>query len=107
MAKGMTGQRLSADVLFTFFDGATGTTMIAAIVLSMRLIAGERENGTLVLLNTAPIRDVEIVLGKFISAFAAIAVITLLSFYMPLLIFVNGKVSTGHILVGYASVLLL
>src|SRR5262249_31612322 len=30
-----------------------------------------------------------------------------LSFYMPLLIFVNGKVATGHILVGYAGMILL
>lgn len=31
--------------------------MIAALVLSMRLIAGERESGTSVVLNTAPISD--------------------------------------------------
>src|SRR5690606_22594662 len=51
------GPRLSAEVLARFFDGASGTTMIAAIALSMRLIAGEREQKTLVLLSTAPVRD--------------------------------------------------
>lgn len=103
----LTGARLSSEVLFRFFDGTAFTTMVAALVLSMRLIAGERENSTLVLLNTAPIRDGEIIIGKFLAAFALIAGMTALTFYMPLLIFVNGKVATGHILVGYLGVLLL
>jgi ABC-2 type transport system permease protein len=101
------GPRLSAEVLMNFFYYASGTTMIASVALSIRLLAGERENGTLVLLNTAPIRDAEIVAGKFLSAFAFLAVMTLLTVYMPLLIFVNGKVSTGHIVVGYVGLLLL
>ena len=101
------GARLSADVLMNFFYYASGTTMIASIVLSMRLLAGEREHGTLVLLNTAPIKDVEIVIGKFLSALVLIAAMTALTLYMPLLIFVNGKVSTGHIVVGYLRQLLL
>ncbi|MEJ7731628.1 MAG: ABC transporter permease [Polyangiaceae bacterium] len=101
------GARLSADVLQNFFYYASGTTMIAAIALSMRLIAGEREAGTLVLLNTAPIKDGEIVAGKFLSALCFVAALTALTAYMPLLIFVNGRVSVGHILVGYVGLLLL
>jgi ABC-2 type transport system permease protein len=101
------GARLSSDVLAEFFNGASGTTMIAAVALSIRLLAQEREKGTLVLLNTAPIRDSEIVLGKFLSLFFLLSGITALTVYMPMLIFVNGRVSIGHILVGYAGVLLL
>ena len=33
--------------------------------------------------------------------------VTALTFYMPLLIFVNGNVSIGHILVGYLGVMLI
>lgn len=99
--------KLSADVLFAFFYGATGTTMIASIVLSMRLLAGERETGTLVMLSTAPIRDRDIVLGKYLAAFGLLSLLTLLSAYMPMLIFVNGRVSVGHIAVGYLGLLLL
>lgn len=107
-ARGMgEGKRLSADVLATFFEGASGTTMIAALILSMRLLAGEREGGTLVLLGTAPIRDRDIVLGKYLAALALLLGMTALSAYMPMLIFVNGKVSVGHVLVGYAGIALL
>ncbi len=101
------GARMSADVLFEFFYGATGTTMLAALILSMRLLAGEREGGTIVLYTTAPIRDAELVAGKFLAALGVLAGITALTVYMPLLIFVNGRVSGGHILVGYLGVLLL
>ncbi len=105
--KGLTEKLLSAQVLSEFFYGASGTTMIAGIILAMRLLAEERQTGTITLLNTSPIRDGEIVVGKFASAFTVIFAMTLLTIYMPLLIFVNGKVSVGHILVGYAGLLLL
>ncbi|MEO7331617.1 MAG: ABC transporter permease [Minicystis sp.] len=99
--------KLSSEVLGVFFVGVVGTTMGVAALLAMRLIAGEREAGTLVLLNTAPIKEGEIVAGKFLAGLAFLAVLTALSFYMPLLIFVNGNVSIGHILVGYLGVMLI
>lgn len=98
---------LSSQVLAVFFEGACGTTMVLAALLSMRLIAGEREGGTLVLLNTAPVREWEVVLGKFVAGLAFLTVVAALTVYMPALIFVNGKVSVGHILVGYTGVVLL
>jgi ABC-2 type transport system permease protein len=103
----LTEKQLSVEVLQQFFYFASGTTMTAGILLSMRLLAEERQTGTLTVLNTAPISDRQIVLGKFLSAFGVIAVMTLLTAYMPFLIFVNGKVSVGHILVGYIGILLL
>lgn len=99
--------RLSADVLFDFFYFASGTTMVASVLLSMRLVAEERQTGTLVLVNTAPVRDAEIVLGKFLAAFGFVALLTALTVYMPLLILVNGKVSLGHIVVGYIGLVML
>lgn len=105
--KGLTEKLVSAQVLSQFFYNASGVTMLAAIALSMRLVAEERQTGTFTLLNTVPIKDREIVLGKFISAFGVLSSMTLLTLYMPLLIFVNGKVSWGHILVGYAGLLLI
>ena len=101
------GARLSADVLAEFFHGASGTTMIAAIALSMRGLALEREKGTLVVLTTSPATDAEIVVGKFAAIVTLLAFATALSVYMPVLVLVNGRVSWGHIAVGYLGVLLL
>jgi ABC-2 type transport system permease protein len=105
--KGLTEKLLSAVVLQEFFFGASGPTMIAGILLAMRLVAEERQTGTITVLNTSPIKDREIVFGKFLAAFGLLALLTLLTVYMPLLIFVNGKVSLGHIAVGYLGLFLL
>jgi ABC-2 type transport system permease protein len=104
----LSGQaRLSAEVLQDFFYFASGTTAVAAVLLSMRLFAEERQTGTLVLLSTSPVSEGQVVLGKFLAAFGFIVLLTVLTAYMPLLIFVHGKVSIGHILVGYVGILLL
>ncbi len=103
----MAGDRISGEVLAGFFYSASGLTAVAAVVLSIRLIAEERQTGTQVLLNTSPLRDWEIVLGKFLSALAFLTGITMLTLYMPLLILVNGKVSVAQILVGYLGLVLL
>lgn len=101
------GERLSAEVLARFFFNTSGLVAIAAVALSIRLITEERQLGTIVLLNTSPVRDRELVLAKFLSALAFLSAITLLSVYMPLLILVNGKISFGQVWVGYLGLLLL
>lgn len=100
------GALLSAQVLGIFFEGASGASIVVAALLAMRLLAGEKETGTLVLLNTAPLRERDVVLGKFLAGLAFLAALAALTVYMPALIFVNGKVSVGHILVGYTGVVL-
>lgn len=101
------GDKLSAEVLSFFFYLSSGTTMIASVFLSMRLIAEERQSGTILLLTSSPVRDREIVVGKWISGFVFLALLTLVTIYMPLLILVHGKVSLGHLCAGYLGLLLL
>jgi len=94
-------------VLARFFYTTSGLVTIAAVALSIRLVAEERQSGTLVLLTTAPVRDWQIVAGKFLSAFVFLCGITLLSFYMPLLVLVNGRISWAQVGVGYLGLFLL
>lgn len=103
----LTQKLLSAEVLEKYIEYASGLTMIASVALSMRVIAEERQTGTMVLLNTSPISTREVVVGKFLACLAIILLATLLSLYMPALIFINGKVSIGHIFVGALGLLLL
>jgi ABC-2 type transport system permease protein len=98
--------RPSAEVLQAFFTFSFGTTIIASAFLTMRLIAEERQTGTIVLIDSSPLSDWQIVLGKYLSAFAVLSMLTLGTAYMPALIFVNGKVSFGHIASGYLGLLL-
>jgi ABC-2 type transport system permease protein len=99
--------KLSGQVLTLFFYFSSGTTMIASVFISMRLLAEEKQTGTLVLLTSSPIKDHEIVVGKFLSGWAFLSIMTLLTAFMPALIMVNGKVSLGHVVVGYVGLLLL
>jgi ABC-2 type transport system permease protein len=101
------GKMLSADVLRKFFMFSSGATVVASIALAIRLLAEERQQHTIVLLNTSPVRDVEIVLGKFLAALTFLALMLALSVYIPLLIKVNGKITGAQVLVGYLGLFLL
>jgi len=100
------GEMYSADVLSNFFYISFGTTVIASVFISMRLVAEERQTGTLVLLTSSPVHDWEIIVGKYLSALAFLSIITLATVYIPALILVNGKVSVGHLAAGYLGLLL-
>src|SRR6185295_2483819 len=69
--------------------------------LAMRLFAEERQLGTLPLLYASPVRDRDIVLGKFLGALAFLSGLTLATAYMPLLILVHGHISVGHLGAAY------
>jgi ABC-2 type transport system permease protein len=106
-ALGSDTARKSSEVLKQFFYFSSGTTMVASLFLSMRLLAEERAQGTLNLLFGSPIRDYQIVLGKYLSALTFLGGLTLLTIYMPALIAVHGKITFGQIAAGYLGLLLL
>lgn len=98
----------SSEVLRIFFNDSSGIVAIAAsVLLSMRLLAEERQTGTLTLLYSSPVRDAEIVLGKFLAALAFLGILLASTLYMPLLILVHGKISFGHLAAGYLGLFLL
>jgi ABC-2 type transport system permease protein len=97
----------SSDALRVFFEIAQAFTAGSGVFISMRLIAEERQTGTLALLYSSPVRDGEIVVGKFLSSLAFLAIMLAGTVFMPLLIFVNGKISLGHMAAGYLGLLLL
>ncbi|MBJ94149.1 MAG: hypothetical protein CMP23_06675 [Rickettsiales bacterium] len=100
------GKNLSSEVLREFFYYSSGMTGAAGILLSMRLLAEERREGTLVLLYTAPISDWQIVLGKWLSSFLFVCLFVVLSLYLPLMIVIHGSVHPGHLFSGYLGLIL-
>jgi ABC-2 type transport system permease protein len=100
------GEQLSALVLERYLFVTSFLVGAAGLIFSFRLIAEERQNHSMVLLNTSPVRDYEIVLGKFLAALTFLAIVLVLSLYMPILIKVNGKISTAQIVVGYLGLFL-
>ena len=76
------GSKRSAEVLNQFFFLSSGMTITAAVFISMRLLAEERQSGTISLLYSSPVRDSEIVLGKFLSGLAFLAILIALTVFM-------------------------
>lgn len=96
----------SSEVLADFFTLTSGITMVGAVFLSMRLIAEERQTGTVALLYSSPVHDLEIVLGKFLASFLFLCLFFAATLYMPALVAAYGKVSPGHIFAGYFGLML-
>ncbi len=76
-------------------------------LLTMRLWAEEKRNGTVELLLTFPLRDSDIVLGKFFAAWGLYGLLLLLTLCYPLLASGFGALDPGPILAGYLGTLLL
>ena len=81
--------------------------MAIAALLTMRLIAEERKIGTLELLLTAPVRDSEIILGKFLGSLGILFVMLVLTLYYPLILILFGDPDIGPIVTGYVGLILL
>jgi len=74
--------------------GAFGFLLVLSIpAVTMRLISDEARMGTLELLLTAPIRDYELVVGKWLGGFLFILTILAVTLVYPLIL--NGLVSPG------------
>jgi ABC-2 type transport system permease protein len=103
----MSGEKLSAIVLERYFNFASVIPLFGGVLLSFRLLSEERQNHSMVLLNTSPVRDSEIVLGKFFAALTFLTLLLLMSIYMPIMIKINGKISSAQVLVGYIGLVLM
>jgi gliding motility-associated transport system permease protein len=75
--------------------------------VTMRLLAEEKKSGTLELLTTKPVRDVEIVLGKFLAAWTLLLTALIPTLLYLVTIMSLGNVDLGPILCGYIGLLLM
>ncbi len=75
--------------------------------LTMRLWAEERKQGTLEVLLTLPVRDDELVAGKFLASWALLGCALALTFALPVSVAFLGKLDWGPVAGGYVGALLL
>lgn len=75
-------------------------------LITMRLFAEEQKLGTLELLLTAPVRDWEVVLGKYVASLVMLAGTLSLTLYYVLLLFWFGDPDPGPLFSGYLGLLL-
>ena len=97
----------SALVMESVFGIISFLLLFFAPAMTMKLFAEERKSGTIELLLTSPITDVEVVLGKFLAGWTLLMIMLLLTLLFPLLITPFGASDIGPIISGYLGLLLL
>jgi ABC-2 type transport system permease protein len=87
--------------------GFAGTIMLFLVpMITMRLFAEEKRTGTIELLLTSPIKDIEIILGKWLGAVLLYLCVLLMSMVNIALLFAWGKPDLKPVLVAYLGLLL-
>ncbi|MBI1898696.1 MAG: ABC transporter permease subunit [Acidobacteria bacterium] len=75
-------------------------------MITMRLFAEEKRLGTIELLATSPVRDLEIILGKWLAALVMYSAILALAGINTALLFLYGNPDWKPLLVGYLGLVL-
>jgi ABC-2 type transport system permease protein len=90
------------------FFNVTVVLIFIAPLLTMRLLADEQKTGTLEILLTAPVRDWEVVLGKYFAAMGLFLLMLVATLYYPFILWrIGGNPDWGPILSGYLGLILL
>ncbi len=100
--------RASLTRLFEF--APRGLALLIIPVVTMRLLAEEKRSGTLEMLITLPVRDHEVVIGKFLGAWGLVLVLILATAAYPILMFTwpwnLGALDVGPVISGYVGLFL-
>ena len=87
--------------------GFAGTIMLFLIpMITMRLVAEEKRTGTIELLLTSPVKDIEIILGKWLGALLLYMCVLGMSVINIAMLFMWGKPDLKPVLVAYLGLLL-
>ena len=102
------GQPMSVNeqVIRPIFSNISVIGLFLIPMITMRLFAEEKRTGTIELLVTSPIRDWEIILGKWLAAMTLYTVMLGVSLLSMATLFVYGKPDWRPMAVGYLGLLL-
>ena len=96
------------NFVVSHFFGSMGFVMLLLLpLLTMRLFAEEKQQGTFELLFTSPIGNLELVLGKFAACFTVFAGMVGLTGIYHVLLVVFGNPDIHPIVTSYLGILLL
>ena len=95
-----------ATLMHIFFQAA-GLLLLMVPLITMRLFAEERKAGTLELLLTAPVRESQLVLSKYVAAMAVVLAMIALTGLYAVVLGIFGTPEWGPIYSGYLGLALL
>lgn len=97
---------LNDEMIRPLLSNASVMALFFVPMITMRLFAEEKRSGTIELLVTSPIRDLEIVIGKWLAAITVYACMLAFSGLNLLFLFKYGNPDWKPLLVGYLGLLL-
>ncbi len=99
--------RATLSPLFFFLPAVS---LLIVPVITMRLMAEERRSGTLEMLITLPVKDSDVILGKYLGALGLMLVLFLFTLLYPIMMFKFpwnlGPLDWGQIASGYVGLVL-
>jgi ABC-2 type transport system permease protein len=98
---------IGQSVLRALFANLAVIMLFFIPILTMRLISEEKHSGTLKLLLSYPIRDGEVLLGKFLAVVTILLIMYLLTFPYVVFLFVYSSPEIGPFITNYLGILLL
>ncbi|MDP3275155.1 MAG: ABC transporter permease subunit [Deltaproteobacteria bacterium] len=97
---------LRRATLQPLFTSMSALLPLLCAALSMRSFSEERQRGTIELLITLPVRDSDVVVGKFLGAMGVLFLTLLATITYPIALSRMGDLDSGPVIGGYIGILL-
>jgi len=101
------GANVNQMMIRGLFQNTAVIILFVMPMITMRTYSEEKRSGTVELLLTSPVTDLEIILGKFIGALALYAAMLLVTMLYMLILFKIGNPEWRPIVAGYLGLLLM
>lgn len=101
------GTNVNQMMIRGLFQNTAVIILFVMPMITMRTYSEEKRSGTVELLLTSPVTDLEIILGKFIGALALYAAMLLVTMLYILILFKIGNPEWRPIVAGYLGLLLM
>ncbi|MCO5142821.1 MAG: ABC transporter permease [Oligoflexia bacterium] len=96
--------KLVDSVIRPLFGNVNVILLFVAPFITMRLLAEEKKDHTIELLKTAPVRPIEIVLGKFLAGFILLLIMIAITFVYPAILYFISRPDWGVVLACYIGI---
>jgi ABC-2 type transport system permease protein len=103
---GQSAMNVNDQIIRPLLGFASTIGLFLVPMITMRLFAEEKRMGTAELLFTSPIRDIEVILGKWLGAMLLYACVLAMSMINVAILFLWGKPDLGPVLAAYLGLLL-
>ncbi|MDP6345908.1 MAG: ABC transporter permease [Alphaproteobacteria bacterium] len=98
---------VNETVVRPLFGNISMILLLMMPLLTMKLLADEKKSGTMELLLTFPLRDTEVVLGKYLACLTVLATMLAGTVTYPALLYLWGRPELMPIATGYLGLFLL